>query len=138
MSSGLSTLAFILPEATFDMAWLARHLRRKYPAAVVRLRHQRVTMQWGKWKLTISRNDSDLAVEECREMAAHHRKDNDPNWRRVAKVVGRLELQADPDPEDKYYNQWLLVSEHLSGIPGVLAYDPMLGEWLGASARETS
>jgi len=43
-------------------------------------------------------------------------------------------LHADEDPDDRYYNEWLLLSEFLSSIPGVLAYDPMLGEWLGQSA----
>ena len=43
-------------------------------------------------------------------------------------------LKADVDPEDRYYNEWLVLSEFLSSIPGVLAYDPMLGEWLGQSA----
>jgi hypothetical protein len=45
-----------------------------------------------------------------------------------------VEVQADEDPEDQYYNEWLLLSDFLSYIPGVLAYHPTLGEWLGQNA----
>jgi hypothetical protein len=132
MAGGLSTIAFLLPEAQLDMAGLARRLRRRFPEARVQLHGRRVSMWWGEWKQTLSLHTDEMPVEECREMASGH--PDDPTWRRVAGAVGRVEVQADVDPEDRYYNEWLLLSEFLSSIPGVLAYDPTLGEWLGQSA----
>jgi hypothetical protein len=128
MSGGYTTLAFVLPEATTNMARLTHRLRRRYADAAVSLRRSTITMRWGEWGLRISENTSELALEECREMAAS--EPDDPTWRRVARAVGRLELWTDPDPEDRYDNQWLTVSEHLGALPGALAYEPMFREWL--------
>jgi hypothetical protein len=82
-----------------------------------------------------------LAVYGCsaRERASGIRRGS-RQWRRPSQRDPRrlqasgVEVQADEDTEDRYYNEWLLLSEFLSYIPGVLAYDPTLGEWLGQSA----
>jgi len=132
MAGGLSTIAFLLPEAKLDMAGLARRLRRHSPEATVQLQSSRVSMWWGAWKQTLSLHTDEMTLEEWREIASRHPED--PTWQRVAGAVGLLDVQADEDPDDRYYNEWLLLSEFLSSIPGVLAYDPMLGEWLGQSA----
>lgn len=132
MAGGLSTIAFLLPEAKLDMGLLARRLRRRFPEARVELHGRRISMWWGEWKQTLSLHTDEMTVEECREMASWH--PDDPTWQRVTVAVGRVEVQADADPDDRYYNEWLLLSEFLASIPGVLAYDSMLGEWLGRSA----
>jgi hypothetical protein len=132
MAGGLNTYAFLLPQAELDMASLARRLRRRFPEAKVQCQGRRVSMWWGEWKQTLSLRTDEMTVEECQDMASQH--PDDPTWRQVAGAVGWVEVQADEDPEDRYYNEWLLLSEFLSYIPGVLAYDPTLGEWLGQSA----
>jgi hypothetical protein len=113
------------------MAGLARRIRRRFPEAKVQLQGRRVSLWWGEWKQTLSLHTDEMTLEEWREIALQY--PDDPTWRRVAGAVGLVEVQADADPEDQYYNDWLLLSEFLSSIPGVLAYDPMLGEWLGKS-----
>jgi hypothetical protein len=132
MSNGLSTIAFLLPEAQVEMPGLADQLRAGFTEAEVELGGDWVRMRWGDWGMTVSRHTDEMVVEECREMAGWH--PDDANWQRVARSVGRLEVEADPDPDDQYYNNWLLVSEFLSQFPGVLVFDAMLGEWLGNSA----
>lgn len=133
MASGLSTYVFVLPEARFELDWLAEKLRERCPDADIVRNGSNIRMRWGEWGMSLTRCTDEMTVEECRELASFHT--GDPLWRQVTKAVGRLELYADPDPEDRYYNEWLLVSEFFSSLPGLLAFDPMLGEWLGCASE---
>lgn len=128
MDSGLRSIAFLLPQSQVEMHQLVNQLRERFVQANVQLNGDRIRLQWDMWGITVSRHTDDWVVEESREMAARHPQD--ATWQQVASAIGRLEVQADSDPDDKYYNEWLLVSEFLSALPGVLVLDPMLGEWL--------
>src|SRR5262249_43445160 len=115
MAGGLSTIAFLLPEAKLDVAGLARRLRRRFRGeARVQLQSGRVSMGWGTWKQTLCLHTDEMTLEEWREIASRH--PDDPTWQRVAGAVGLVDVQADEDPEDRYYNEWLLLSEFLASI----------------------
>ncbi len=99
MPGGLSTYAFVLPEAELDMASLALKLRRRFPEAQVQCQGCRISRRWGEWKQTLSLCIDEITVEECQDMASQH--PDDPNWRQVAGAVGWVELQADEEVESR-------------------------------------
>lgn len=129
MSGGLTSMAFLLPDSNVEVEQLAEQLQMRFTTAKVQRNGDRLRMQWGDWRIEIVRVADEAVFEECREMAAYYT--NDPLWQLVGKAVGRLEVFADSDPEDQFYNEWLLVSEFLSELTGVLVHDPMLGDWIG-------
>ena len=86
-----------------------------------------IIVAFGTWKVRVVDFQESWVGQEASELA---RRCQDKKKKALLQSsVRRLEIYPSDDPNDKHYNNGLLLFEHLSALPNAVGFDPSLGEF---------
>jgi len=90
--------------------------------ASIQLQNRKITITFGSYHIWLPYMQDSIVEQEAQETAERHP--------RLKNCNARIDMYAEDDPDEKFYNQQLLIVETIGMLKGIHIYDPYSGEWL--------
>jgi len=87
-----------------------------------------VEISFGQFRFYVDISCAPHVLVESKEMAQNYAKAH-PARNRIATASCRYELSSDDDPEMKYFNDMVFLTEAANSLPGTFVFDPYAGEF---------
>lgn len=117
---------WIEKEADFSMDKLkdilvnAKFLKK--PNTSIQLQSKKITIILGNYHIWLPLMQDSFVEQEAQELSERHS--------RLKNCNARIDMYAEDDPEENFYNEQLILIETLGSLKGIHIYDPFLGKWM--------
>jgi hypothetical protein len=113
-------------DADFSMEKLKNILENvdflKKPDVSILLQNKKITIVLGNYHIWLPFMQDSFVEQEAQESSERHT--------RLKNCNARIDMYAEDDPDEKFYNQQLILVETIGNLKGTHIYDPYLGEWI--------
>lgn len=127
-----SILVWLGPQAP-PMQEMGEHLAARLSGeAEVEATAAEVSVREGSWQFRGHYSAGAWVAEEAQELSSMLKGISDEQRARLQGATARLEFEAQPEEAtDDHYNTWLLATEALAELDGVVVFSPFDGQVLG-------
>jgi hypothetical protein len=88
----------------------------------IQLQNKKITITLGKYHIWLPLMQDSFVEQEAQELSERHP--------RIENCNARIDMHAEDDPDEIFYNQQLILVETIGSLKGIHIYDPYIGEWI--------